>query len=60
MQTFNSGSALFFNFDPDFRRTLTLVLLDDNFAAFGGAQGIEAELRDVSRGPWKLVIDHPL
>lgn len=44
VRTFNSGRAVFFNFDPDFRNTLNLVILARDFARFGGAERIAEEL----------------
>ena len=44
IRSFNSGRAVFFNFDPDFRNTLNLVILAPNFARFGGAEQIAEEL----------------
>ena len=37
VDAFNAGQALFLNFDLDFRNSLTLVVFDDDFAEFGGA-----------------------
>jgi DNA/RNA endonuclease YhcR with UshA esterase domain len=41
VDTFNSGRVLFLNFDFDFRDTLTLVVFDDHFDDFGGADALE-------------------
>lgn len=44
VRTFNSGRAVFLNFDPDFKNTLNLVILAANFGNFGGAERIAEEL----------------
>lgn len=44
VRTFNSGRALFLNFDSDFRNTLNLVILARDFDRFGGAERIAQEL----------------
>jgi hypothetical protein len=52
--------AVFFNFDPDYENTLSLVILNDDFAAFGGEEEViklqrQLTNRDVLvRGPISL------
>lgn len=36
----HQGKIVFFNFDPDFRDTLSIILLDDDFATFGGPDAL--------------------
>jgi hypothetical protein len=45
VRTFNyRGRIVFFNYDADFENTLTLILLRDDFAKFGGAQELQERL----------------
>lgn len=43
--TYRTPNIVFFNFDPDYRNTLSLVLKKAHFDAFGGAEAIEERLR---------------
>ena len=40
----SAGSVLFFNYDEDYRNTLSIVVLSGDFEALGGPDALEAEL----------------
>ena len=44
VRSFDSGRALFLNFDPDYQNTLSLVLLKKHFDAFGGSTVLADQL----------------
>ena len=44
VDSFHNNTALFLNFDPDFRNTLTVVVFSNDFPGFGGADALESQM----------------
>jgi hypothetical protein len=46
VRTYALPNIIFFNFDDDYQHTLSLVIKEEHFVAFGGADEIQERLRD--------------